>query len=48
LGGRLLDQLGGYDDLQERMLGILERGNEVPGAFRVTSTYVVMTASRAL
>lgn len=48
IGRRLLDQLGGYDDLQERMLGILERGNEVPGAFRVTSTYVVMTASRAL
>lgn len=47
-GRRLLDQLGGYDDLHERMLRVLERGNEAPEAFRVTSTYMVMTASRAV
>jgi SAM-dependent methyltransferase len=45
-GRAVLEPLGRVDALREQALGILERGNEDPDAFRVTSRYVVATARR--
>lgn len=42
----VLEPLGRLDAVREHALGILERGNEDPGAFRVTSRYVVATVRR--
>lgn len=46
-GQALLDSRGEGEGLRERALGVLEAANEDPGAFRVTSRYVVATAIRA-
>ncbi len=46
-GQALLDSRGEGEGLRERALGVLEAANEDPGAFRVTSRYVVATASSA-
>lgn len=45
-GRAVLEPLGRVDALREQALEILERGNEDPSAFRVTSRYVVATARR--
>jgi SAM-dependent methyltransferase len=45
-GRAVLEPLGRLDALREQALGILERRNEDPDAFRVTSRYVVATARR--
>lgn len=45
-GRAALEPLGRVDALREQALGILERGNEDPNAFRVTSRYVVAAARR--
>jgi len=45
-GRALLDPRGESDALRNRMLAILEAGNDDPGAFRITSRYVVATARR--
>jgi SAM-dependent methyltransferase len=46
-GQALLNSRGEGEGLRERALGVLEAANEDPGAFRVTSRYVVATATRA-
>ncbi len=46
-GRALLDSRGMAAVVGERALGVLEAANEDPGAFRVTSRYVVATAKRA-
>jgi SAM-dependent methyltransferase len=43
-GQAVLESRGGGDALAEQALGILEAANEDPGAFMVTSKYVVATA----
>jgi SAM-dependent methyltransferase len=43
----VLEPLGGADAVYRRMLEIYEDANEDPGAFRVTSRYVIATARRA-
>ena len=46
LGGfTLLERQGRGEQARERLLAILEDGNEDPDAFRATSRYVVVTAS---
>jgi SAM-dependent methyltransferase len=45
-GRAVLEPLGRVDALREQALEILERGNEDPKAFRVTSRYIVATARR--
>ena len=45
-GQAVLGPRGEGDALRERMLAIYEAANEDPGAFRVTSRYVVATARR--
>ncbi len=45
-GRAVLEPLGRVDALREQAIGILERANEDPNAFRVTSRYVVATARR--
>jgi SAM-dependent methyltransferase len=42
----VLEPLGRLDAVREHALGILERGNEDPDSFRVTSRYVVATVRR--
>ncbi|HEX6460230.1 MAG TPA: class I SAM-dependent methyltransferase [Thermoleophilaceae bacterium] len=46
-GARVLEPRGELDALRTRMLEVLERENEDPDAFRVTSRYVIVTASRS-
>jgi SAM-dependent methyltransferase len=47
VGGRAaLEQAGELDALRERAIAVLDAGNEDPGAFRVTSHYVVVAARR--
>jgi SAM-dependent methyltransferase len=46
-GQALLDSRGVGEVARDRALGVLEAANEDPGAFRVTSRYVVATATRA-
>jgi SAM-dependent methyltransferase len=46
-GWAVLEPRGEAAALRERMIAILEAGNEDPNAFRVTSRYVVATARRA-
>ncbi len=46
-GQAVLGPRGESEALRARMLAIYEAANEDPGAFRVTSTYVVATAHRA-
>jgi SAM-dependent methyltransferase len=46
-GRAVLEKLGQADALRERMLEILENGNEDRASFRVTSHYVVATARRS-
>jgi SAM-dependent methyltransferase len=41
-----LEPMGRMDALRDKAVEILERGNEDPNAFRVTSRYVVATARR--
>ena len=45
-GLRILGQLGQAQALRDRLLAILENGNEDPASFRVTSRYVVATVRR--
>ncbi len=45
-GQALLASRGLGEAARERALGVLEAANEDPGAFRVTSRYVVATATR--
>jgi SAM-dependent methyltransferase len=45
-GLAVLEQMGQAAALRARMLEILEKGNEDPDGFRVTSRYVVATANR--
>jgi SAM-dependent methyltransferase len=45
-GRAILEPRGELDALRDRMLAILEAGNEDAAAFRVTSRYVVATARR--
>lgn len=45
-GRAILEPRGEAEALRERLLAILEAGNEDPAAFRVTSRYVVATARR--
>ena len=45
-GLRILGQLGQAQALRDRLLAILENGNEDLASFRVTSRYVVVTARR--
>jgi hypothetical protein len=42
-GITVLQRLGQVEELRERLHRILTDGNEDPGAFRVTSRYVVAT-----
>jgi len=44
-GLAVLDQLGQGDALRAELLALLEDGNEDPAAFRITSRYVIATAS---
>jgi SAM-dependent methyltransferase len=44
-GFALLDSQGEAQQARERLLAILEAGNEDPDAFRATSRYVIVTAS---
>ena len=46
-GQALLASRGVGDVVAERARGVLEAANEDPGAFRVTSRYVIATATRA-
>ena len=46
-GRAVLEKLGQAETLQDRMLEILENGNEDRDGFRVTSRYVVATAHRS-
>jgi SAM-dependent methyltransferase len=46
-GQALLDSRGAGEVVRDRALGVLEAANEDPGAFRVTSRYVVVIATRA-
>ena len=46
-GQALLASSGVGEVVGERALGVLEAANEDPGAFRVTSRYVIATATRA-
>jgi SAM-dependent methyltransferase len=46
-GWAVLEPRGEAEALRERMLAILDAGNEDPHAFRVTSRYIVATARRA-
>jgi SAM-dependent methyltransferase len=46
-GQAVLDSRGAGEVARDRALGVLEAANEDPGAFRVTSRYVVATATRA-
>jgi SAM-dependent methyltransferase len=46
-GQAVLQPRGESDELFERMLEVLDRANEDPDAFRVTSRYVIATAQRA-
>ncbi|MHB8612990.1 MAG: class I SAM-dependent methyltransferase [Candidatus Dormibacteraceae bacterium] len=46
-GQALLNSRGEGEELRQRALAVLEAANEDPGAFRVTSSYVVATATRA-
>jgi SAM-dependent methyltransferase len=45
-GRAVLEPRGELDRVRDEMLAILEPANEDPGAFRVTSTYVIVTAQR--
>jgi SAM-dependent methyltransferase len=45
-GLAVLEQMGQAAALRARMLEILEKGNEDPDGFRVTSRYIVATAGR--
>jgi hypothetical protein len=45
-GRALLESRGGGEEVAERALAVLEAGNEDPAAFKVTSRYVVATATR--
>lgn len=45
-GRAVLESSGGGEAITEQALGILEAANEDPGAFKVTSKYVVATAVR--
>jgi SAM-dependent methyltransferase len=45
-GLSVLEQLGQAEALRTRLLAILQNGNEDAGKFRITSRYVVATASR--
>lgn len=45
-GRAVLEPRGELEGVRERALALLERGNEDPDAFRVTSRYVVATARR--
>jgi SAM-dependent methyltransferase len=45
-GRAVLDPRGESDALRDRMVAVLEEGNEDPDAFRVTSRYVVAVARR--
>jgi len=47
-GSRILEPRGEAAAVHERMLAIFEEGNEDPGAFRVTSRYIVAVARRDL
>lgn len=46
-GLQILEQAGQAQMVRRRLLEILKRGNEGPGAFRATSHYVVVAASGA-
>lgn len=46
-GRAVLESSGEGEAVRERALGVLEAANEDPAAFRVTSRYVVATATRA-
>ena len=49
LAGRaVLDPRGESDALRDRMVAVLEDGNEDPDAFRVTSRYVIAVARRGM
>ena len=39
--------MGMAEALRDRLLSILEHGNEDPKGFRITSRYVIATASRS-
>jgi hypothetical protein len=45
-GRALLEPRGEYQAVRDRMVAILEAANEDPGAFRVTSRYVIATITR--
>jgi SAM-dependent methyltransferase len=45
-GRAVLASRGGAEEVTERAIGILEAANEDPAAFRMTSRYVVATATR--
>jgi hypothetical protein len=45
-GRAVLDPRGESNALRDRMVAVLEEGNEDPDAFRVTSRYVVAVARR--
>ncbi len=45
-GRAVLESRGDADAIAEQALAVLEAANEDPGAFRVTSPYVVATAVR--
>jgi hypothetical protein len=45
-GAALLESRGEAEAVELRALGILEAANEDPEAFKVTSRYVVATATR--
>jgi hypothetical protein len=46
-GRALLEPRGGYNAVRDRMVAILEAGNEDPAAFRITSRYVIATMTVA-
>jgi hypothetical protein len=46
-GRALLEQHGAAEAAHDRMIAVLEAGNEDPNGFRVTSRYVVATAVRS-
>ncbi|HEY2603192.1 MAG TPA: methyltransferase domain-containing protein [Thermoleophilaceae bacterium] len=45
-GNAVLEPRGEHEAVRERMIEVLEAGNEDPDAFRVTSRYVIATAQR--
>jgi hypothetical protein len=47
VGLAVLDQMGRAAALRDRMLEILQNGNEGPDGFRVTSRYIVATTRRS-